>query len=214
MTPYHETKHGALYLGDALEVQRGLPASDGRIQPGEHRSPSTEFQPGTHWRPRKQHWDAAWLQEQYTDRQRSASDIAAECYVTENAILYWLGKHGIPRRNVSQARAAKHWGSTGSANGMYGATGPMNPHWKGGATPERQALYASAEWKAAARVVRKRDANACQKCGAVAGRRTPLHIHHITPFHAAPGLRTEVDNLVLVCKKCHSDLHRKAAPVD
>lgn len=71
------------------------------------------FVKGTHWRPAAPHWSADWLREQYVGLMRSTGDIAAEALTTDAAILYWLRKHGIPRRTIAQARGAKHWGAAG-----------------------------------------------------------------------------------------------------
>jgi 5-methylcytosine-specific restriction endonuclease McrA len=87
---------------------------------------------------------------------------------------------------------------------MAGRTGSTNPNWKGGVTPERQALYASAEWRRVARAVRKRDGG-CVECG----QRTDLHVHHIKSFAEHPDLRLDPDNLVTLCRAHHHDKHRK-----
>ena len=90
------------------------------------RAADGRFLKGSHWRPAAPHWGAVWLREQYEGLGRSAGDIAADAGTTDKAILYWLKKHGIQRRNVSQARSIKHWGATGEANPMHGKTGAGN----------------------------------------------------------------------------------------
>lgn len=101
------------------------------------------FQNGQHWRPRKPWWDREWLVGQYAGLGKSAGDIADEWHVNRNTILFWLEKHGIACRSVSEARARKHWGVSGADNPMWGRFGDLNPRWSGGSAPERQAFYAS-----------------------------------------------------------------------
>jgi hypothetical protein len=164
----------------------------------------TRFKKGQHWRPRKPYWDRGWLSAEYVGKQRSASDIAAAFGITENAILFWLAKHEIPTRSVSEVRKIKHWGSAGSANPMYGKTGSANPHWKGGYTPLRQQFYASAEWKHVCREVRRRDPE-CILCGGPG----PYEYHHIIPFSLAPLLALYAPNVCRVCKPCHNKMKCK-----
>jgi len=174
------------------------------------RTPLGRFLPGTHWRQEGPHWDRAWLAEQYEGLGRSAADIAADIGITPNAVLYWLHKHGIPRRDVSEARALKHWGAEGSDNPMWNRRGEMNPNWRGGVTPERQAFYAGNEWAACCSAVWKRDLATCQRCGLVHSETPdmPMHIHHVVSF-ADRKLRADPDNLVLLCETCHRWIHSK-----
>ena len=86
---------------------------------------------------------------------------------------------------------------------MYGKTGEANPNWKGGVTPERQALYSSLEWAEVVKVVWARDKAICQRCG-----EPGKHIHHIVSF-AVPELRADADNLILLCRDCHSWVHSR-----
>jgi len=179
----------------------------GQFIKGDHPSPKTEFKKGEHWRSRKAHWDKSWLEREYTEGFRSAADIAEEMECTENNILYWLRKHGIPRRSVSEVRSRKHWGSSGEDNPMFGVSGSDHPGWKGGLTPARQALYTSEEWKSVCVEVRNRDSHLCQRCGWHEGYGTAGHIHHIVPFADSEELRTDPDNLVLLCPDCHHWVH-------
>lgn len=165
------------------------------------------FLKGEHWRPRRPYWDRDWLEQEYTEKQRSAAEIADQFEITENAILFWLNKHDIPRRSMSEVRRIKKWGSPGKSNGMYGRRGTEHPGWKGGITPERQTFYRTAEWKRASNAVRLRDKNTCQHCGKPAPRGHRGHIHHIIPFYESPELRADINNLVVLCVKCHNKLH-------
>lgn len=170
-----------------------------------------QFKKGEHWRAPRPWWNRSWLVEQYLTLGRSAADIARESAVTENAILYWLKKHRIRTRSMREVRAAKHWGASGVDNPMWNKLGELNPNWKGGVTAERQAFYASMEWKSACAAVWKRDKARCCRCGL---RRNdspdmPMHIHHIEPFPTVTK-RAATSNLVLLCETCHRFVHSKA----
>jgi len=110
-------------------------------------------------------------------------------------------------QKMSEAASGPRPHLRGEGNGMYGATGAENPNYKGGITPERQAFYASQEWKDACRTVWNRDGATCQRCGV---RRSEyegkLHVHHIVSF-AVEELRSNADNLVLLCERCHHWVH-------
>lgn len=58
---------------------------------------------------------------------RSMADIAKEHGVRVSAIQFWMGKHGIKGRSLSETRKLKYWGAHGAANGMYGRCGAKNP---------------------------------------------------------------------------------------
>jgi hypothetical protein len=162
------------------------------------------FQKGQHWRPRREYWEREWLYEEYITKQRSAENIAAQFSITENAILFWLGKHKIPTRSVSDVRKIKHWGAAGEKNPMFGKTGVLNPNWRGGLTPLRQQFYSRPEWKKLVRDVRKRD-KYCRLCSSD----EKLEIHHIEPFSQAPLLVMDIGNVILLCHKCHKKMQRK-----
>ena len=177
----------------------------GRFVKGERASVATEFKKGEHWREHKPYWDEAWLRWEYLLCGRSSSEIAEQFSVTPANIVYWLRKHQIPRRTMSEVRQLKHWGALGEDNPMYGVRGDRHPGWKGGCTPERQDCYHSEEWHRASLLVRRRDKARCRRCGMT----TTLHIHHIESFAVAE-LRTESTNLVLLCQKCHAWVHGSA----
>ena len=152
--------------------------------------------------------ERTWLHHHYVELGRSASEIAAECGVTENNILFFLQKLSIPRRRMGEIRACKYWGALGPANPMYGVTGAENPNWRGGITPERQAFYLSEEWRRASRQVWHRDKASCQRCGLVIGPGIELHIHHKVSF-GVTSLRSALSNLVLLCRACHAFVHSR-----
>ena len=183
---------------------------DGRFLKGFHYSKETQFKKGQHWRKHQPFWDKEWLEEEYVEKGRSTGEIGKEFGVTMGAILFWLNKYGIKRRNTSESRKVKYWGSSGENNPMWGIKGEKNHAWKGGSTPERQLFYESAEWKKACSAVWKRDNATCQRCMLKKGVNPDMqfHIHHIISF-AHKAYRTDVDNLVLLCKSCHNWVHSK-----
>lgn len=174
------------------------------------RNEKGQFVKGSHWRPPQKFRERLWLEDNYTTQQRSTGDIAREFGVSDAAILYWLKKHAIRRRSISESRACKHWGSEGPDNPMWNKRGELNPRWQGGITPERQAFYQSTEWKKACSEVWRRDRATCVRCGLrkTDSPDTPFHIHHIEGF-VNEGLRAETTNLALVCEICHHFIHSK-----
>jgi len=181
----------------------------GQFIKGKHPSPATEFKKGEHWRNPKPHWDREWLNKEYSINKRSAADIALEMNCTENNILYWLKKHSIPRRDISETRAIKYWGLKGKANGMYGRINENNPNWRGGITPDRQAFYSSRKWAKVCSDIWKRDQAKCRRCGKMnKNSQAKFHIHHIVSFEVK-ALRAEPSNLVLLCARCHHFVHSK-----
>lgn len=101
----------------------------------------------------------------------------------------------------------------GKGNDPYwrGVTGDKHPSFKGGLTPERQAVYSSKEWADAVKEVWARDNAICQLCGKDhrdEANRGTFHVHHIVSFQVKE-LQTKVSNLVLLCKDCHKFVHSK-----
>lgn len=174
------------------------------------RKPNGQFDKGHHWREAKPFREKVWLVANYVERCRSTGEIATEFGTTDAAILFWLRKHGIPRRTVSEARSIKHWGLVGADNPMWNKRGELNPRWLGGVTPERQDFYTSRKWKSACSTVWKRDKATCQRCGLkkTESLDMPFHIHHIVSF-ADKDLRAEPSNLVLLCEACHQFVHSR-----
>lgn len=172
------------------------------------RDPQTgRFKKGTHWRPHSKHREKRYLEIEYLDKGRSASEIAGDNGVTENAVLFWLSKHGIPRRTVSEARKLKKWGSVGSDNPMFGKCGDKNPRWIDGSSPERQKMYARSFWKEIIKTIYKRDNYKCLRChkGHTKGNR--LHAHHVKPWAGNPSSRFSLSNIITLCGDCHQWVH-------
>jgi len=150
-----------------------------------------------------------WLRSEYVDNQRSTGEIAEQFGVTEANIIHFLKLYGIERRTMSEARAVKHWGLSGEENPMFGKKGALSSNWRGGSTPERQAVYSSIEWADAVKAVWKRDKGVCQRCGITKyheGKIVKMHIHHLVSF-IVPETRTEPSNLILLCIDCHHWVH-------
>lgn len=99
-------------------------------------------------------------------------------------------------------------------NGVHwlkGKSGSSHPCYKGGLTPERQSHYCSESWVEAVKKVWERDNAICQRCEKhhnTEKNRGNFHIHHIVSFQVKE-LRSELSNLVLLCKECHRWVHSK-----
>lgn len=174
------------------------------------RKKNGQFGQGDHWRKPQLFREREWLTQNYVELRRSTGEIAADFGVTDAAILFWLRKHKITRRDISQARAIKHWGLAGADNPMWNKRGELNPRWLGGVTPDRQEFYTSMEWKSACSLVWKRDKARCRRCDMYKDDSPdmPFHIHHIVSF-ADKELRAEPLNLVLLCETCHHFIHSR-----
>jgi HNH endonuclease len=177
---------------------------NGRFIKGINYSPATQFKKGEHWREPQLFRDKAWLELEYLTNGRSCGDIAKQFGITEAAILFWLRRHKIPRRSIAEARKIKYWGCSGEKNPMYGMTGILSHNWKGGLTPFRQRVYASAEWQAFSRKIKRRD-KACRLCGS----KDRCHIHHIEPISKAALLIMDEYNVILLCIDCHHKVTRR-----
>ncbi len=165
--------------------------------------------PATKRRERKPYWDKEWLTREYIQKHRSAIDIARECGGGETNVLYFLSKHGIPRRSMSETRRVKKWGAIGPANPMYGRCGSDNPNWIDGSAPERQRMYARSFWKELIKVVYERDGYRCQRCAAPHGKGNRLHAHHVKPWAGHKESRFDLKNILTLCDKCHQWVHSK-----
>jgi hypothetical protein len=149
-------------------------------------------------------WNKEWLLAEYVTKRRSSGDIATELNVTDNAVWFWLKKHGIKCRTTSEARSAKHWGSFGDKNPMCGKFGVLNPNWKGGLTPLRQRVYSTSEYRKVLLKVVSRDKK-CRLCGST----EKMQVHHIQPFSQAPLFLMDYGNMIVLCAKCHQKMRGK-----
>jgi hypothetical protein len=114
-------------------------------------------------------------------------------------------RHSAETRAILSAKASvpRPW-LRGTRNGMAGRTGSSNPNWRGGSSPERQRLYAGAAWRQLRRTVIARDI-VCTRCQSSSSR----HLHHVKSWATHPDLRFDPDNVVLLCRDCHHNAHRK-----
>lgn len=100
------------------------------------------------------------------------------------------------------------WGKN-NKHPLKGCKPENHPNYKGGLTPERQSFYSSQEWCEAVKKVWSRDKAICQRCKKhhnEANNRGTFHIHHIISFQIRE-FRSDINNLVLLCDKCHRWIH-------
>ena len=67
----------------------------------------------------------------------------------------------------------------------------------------REEQYQLEKWR---NKVLERDNKMCQLCGAT-NEETQLHVHHIKKYSEYKDLRTDVDNGITLCRKCHEQIH-------
>lgn len=157
------------------------------------------------------HLNPDWLKEEYINKGRTLGDMGNEAGVTPNTILKYMRKFGVETRTTVESRAINGTltSLSGKQNPMYHRRGEKNPNWRGGCTPDRQALYNSQEWADVVQLVWKRDNATCQRCNKRKNSEVQIyHVHHIVSF-AVVELRTDPDNLTLVCEDCHTWIHSK-----
>lgn len=91
--------------------------------------------------------------------------------------------------------------------------GAISPSWKGGVTPERQAIYSGLAWKESVKTVWKKADAKCERCGKdhrlIDRNKEKFAIHHLHPFATYKHLRRNPDNLILLCRECHLFVHSK-----
>lgn len=121
-------------------------------------------------------------------------------------------KHSLKTRRLFSKQKKDSGACPALINGVHWLHVYKDRHpaaWRGGITPERQAVYSSPEWKLVAKEVWIRDKRTCQRCGLVHKYGMPsFDIHHIVSFENKE-LRTEKTNLILLCEKCHLWTHSK-----
>lgn len=179
----------------------------GQFLKGIHYSINTEFKKGQHWRKPNKLWNKEWLYNKYHKEKLSIVQIANIIGCKHGNVTYWLKKHNIKTRTMKEIRKIKKWGQIGSDNPMWNRKGELNPMWKGGITVERQSFYSSQEWKNICKEVYKRDKNICQRCKLKKDNSDiPFHIHHLKSF-ADKDLRSDINNLILLCEICHIWIH-------
>ncbi len=78
-----------------------------------------------------------------------------------------------------------------------------HPCWKGGISKIIQADRKTREYAKWRRDIYKRDGFKCVKCGD----NNRLHAHHIIPFSEDESKRTDINNGITLCLKCHGKIH-------
>lgn len=73
--------------------------------------------------------------------------------------------------------------------------------WK---NPELNKLRKTPEYKAWREEVLERDDYTCQNCEKTG---VPLQCHHLKTFKMHEEIRYDIDNGIVLCKKCHANLH-------
>jgi transposase len=146
-----------------------------------------EIKPGEDYLP-EELFDEEALRELYCTKGYTLRKISEELGCSLNAVVKYFRKHGIERRDRSEA-----------------LRGENNPWWTGSRQPYGQGWNEKKK-----RQVYERDDYTCQSCGVSQedhiknwGQR--LEIHHIIParkFEDAEK-RNALSNLVSLCKECH-----------
>jgi len=103
---------------------------------------------------------------------------------------------GIKNPKMSERQRGKN-------NPMYGRMNEENnPNWKGGITPTNEKIRKTFELQNWRMEVFKRDGFLCQMFDCDKTERY-LNAHHIKTFAQNPDLRTDINNGITLCKKCH-----------
>lgn len=187
----------------------------------------------------KEGYTKEWLIEEYINKRRSANDIAREVKRDSKRVWEWLKNYNIPIRSRGtdygqnfkqghkQGVGRVHKSETKEkirqarfkdghvpylVNGIHWLKyyNRLPASYKGGITPDRQGFYSSLEWKDCVKEIWKRDNATCQRCykNQKDNRTDKFHIHHIISFQNIE-TRANLDNLILLCPKCHRWIHSK-----
>lgn len=80
--------------------------------------------------------------------------------------------------------------------------------------PWAESFYKSKEWKHCRTIYAKTKANLCERClakGYIVPGEIVHHKTHLTPENISdPNITLNWDNLELVCRNCHADLHSES----
>ena len=131
-------------------------------------------------------YDADWLEEEYIEKNRTLSDIAAELGCTITPVSFAVGRYDL-RKDFSEAYRGEDHGAYEGGPSYYGAD------W----TEKRQEAL-------------ERDGHKCVACGMsnethIENNERQLHVHHIKPIRSFedPKSANRLSNLVTYCEKCH-----------
>lgn len=70
---------------------------------------------------------------------------------------------------------------------------------------QSHAKLSSRPWARLRRRVLQKDGYRCSVCGGV----RQLEVHHIIPRHIAPDKKYQIENLQVICRSDHEDMHTK-----
>jgi len=175
--------------------------------------------------------DKEWLYQKYWNEEMSQSEIADVCDCSDETIRRWMERHGIEKRDSSEAislswegdderrqETAEHINRVREENPPENIRtgehrpetiekmsevkqGENNPNWCGGYEGEYGHTWPRMREKAL-----ERDEYECQVCGA----EEQLHVHHKLPVRTFedPDEAHYMVNLVTCCVSCHPKLDR------
>ncbi|MDB9493198.1 FAD-dependent thymidylate synthase [Spirulina major CS-329] len=163
----------------------------------------------------------------YRDKQWLAAQLAKGLYVDEIAdlagcsaesITKWVYKNDL-KLNKRSKGAHNPWNKQNGGYALqlseeslekrrknaqkYTKRGEESNFWKGGVSSERTKIGAWTR-QIAPQVHQKYD-YICQCCGVRGGK---LDAHHLVPVYADESLGYEFENLVSLCKRCHTHIHK------
>lgn len=76
-----------------------------------------------------------------------------------------------------------------------------------------KSFYNSVEWKRL-RAIKFSNANGlCEKCLKNGIVKVGVEVHHIVPIDVNWNLRLSYDNLILLCRDCHNEIHNRESPL-
>ena len=109
-------------------------------------------------------------------------------------------KHEEYKRKISQSLSYDFRCPQCGRENMYHPSGPDNPSWKGGVSPEAMRIRKSKQYKDWRDAVMKRDNYTCQCCFQYGGK---LNVHHIHDFATFVDERFDLQNGITLCVNCH-----------
>lgn len=127
--------------------------------------------------------DSEWLQNEYINKKRSVMNIAYELNLDMHTVKQNLIRNNIPIR--------KHLNTI-----IYKKN--LNNDLSYKESKER-----NCKWQAIKKKIKKRDERKCQKCFII----KKIHVHHILPKSKYPDFWCNPNNLTLLCKSCHDEVH-------
>lgn len=184
--------------------------------------------------------DKEWLYQKYVVERKSIPQVAREAGCNGATLRYWLIKHSIPRRTLSESQKGivktvknklgkldvackvcgkplKRWPFETEKTSIFFCSkecrsnymsefqsGENGPNWKGGKWNNRVQVLAHTSYRTLRKKIIKRDKH-CRLCGST----NNLVVHHIKQRKDHPEQTWDPDNLTTLCKKCHSEIHRK-----